>query len=470
MSAAQTCPARRAGARFPRPLPDLRRAHAAGARVGRRVPRPLPRDVDRPTPEGRELWLLTLGPDPDRARPPPGSTATCTRASSAARASRWRSPRTCCACTSSRTALQPERPVRRGRRAPARRPVLRAAADVARRRRGGAHHRPLRALGAARRAAGAAHARWRRRATSTATGSRWRCASAIRAASSSSRREFPGLLRPAHDRRRAAVLQALSRRHHRELRRHATSRRRTSCPTTRSISTATSRARGRPTRKQEGAGAFPLSEPESRAVVEFATQHPEIFAWLNLHTFGGVFIRPLGDKPDTKMDQEDLALFRQLGAWAEELTGYPMVSGCEEFLYEPDKPLHGDLTDYAYHQRGAVAYVVELWDLFKRLGLERKKLRRPLRAPDARGHAEDRRVGPRRERGPRRPAVARVQAPAARRRRDRRHRSRASGCGIRRRRRCRGCARRRRRITCGSRRWRRPWRWTRSRPRRCRRS
>jgi hypothetical protein len=128
-----------------------------------------------------------------------------------------------------------------------------------------------------------------------------------------------------------------------------------------------------PDAKQEGAGAYPLSEVESRAVVEFTTRHPEIFLWLNLHTFGGVFIRPLGDKPDTKMNPQDLALFRQLGAWAEELTGYPMVSGSEEFTYEPDTPLHGDLTDYAYHQRGAVAYVVELWDLFKQAGLERKK-------------------------------------------------------------------------------------------------
>ena len=128
-----------------------------------------------------------------------------------------------------------------------------------------------------------------------------------------------------------------------------------------------------PDSKQEGAGAYPLSEVESRAVVEFTTRHPDIFLWLNLHTFGGVFIRPLGDKPDTKMNPEDLALYRQLGAWAEELTDYPMVSGAEEFLYAPDTPLHGDLTDYAYHQRGAVAYVVELWDLFKQVGLERKK-------------------------------------------------------------------------------------------------
>ena len=128
-----------------------------------------------------------------------------------------------------------------------------------------------------------------------------------------------------------------------------------------------------PDAKQEGAGAYPLSEVESRSVVEFTAAHPEIYLWLNLHTFGGVFIRPLGDKPDTKMNGSDLALYRQLGAWAEEITGYPMVSASEEFTYEPDTPLHGNLTDYAYHQRGAIAYVVELWDLFKQAGLERKK-------------------------------------------------------------------------------------------------
>lgn len=124
---------------------------------------------------------------------------------------------------------------------------------------------------------------------------------------------------------------------------------------------------------QAGAGRFPLSEPESRAVVEYTVARPQLFAWLNLHTFGGCFIRPMGDAPDSKMDPSDLALYRQLGAWAEELTGYPMVSGFEEFTYEPDKPLRGDLSEWAYSQRGCVAYVVELWDLFTQIGKTKPK-------------------------------------------------------------------------------------------------
>ena len=125
--------------------------------------------------------------------------------------------------------------------------------------------------------------------------------------------------------------------------------------------------------RQEGAGPFPGSAPETRAVLDFATRHPNIMVWLNLHTFGGVLIRPLGDQPDAKMNPDDLGIFEQVEAWMTEHTGYPTVSGFHEFLYEPEKPLHGDLTDYAYHQRGALAYVVELWDVFHQLGIARKK-------------------------------------------------------------------------------------------------
>ncbi|MGD8711116.1 MAG: M14 family metallopeptidase, partial [Ectothiorhodospiraceae bacterium] len=128
-----------------------------------------------------------------------------------------------------------------------------------------------------------------------------------------------------------------------------------------------------PEPEQEGAGPFPASEPESRAIVEFAAARPNLFAWFNLHTFGGVYIRPRAEVPDEKMDRSDLALYRQLEAWAEELTGYSMVSGYEEFTYEPGKPLHGDLTDFAYHQRGCLAMVCELWDLFAQLGIPRRK-------------------------------------------------------------------------------------------------
>jgi hypothetical protein len=124
---------------------------------------------------------------------------------------------------------------------------------------------------------------------------------------------------------------------------------------------------------QIGGGPFPMSEPESRAVVEFAARHPNIFVWLCMHTFGGVYIRPLNDKPDAKMDPHDAAVFRQIERWATELTGYPTVSGFTEFTYEPDKPLHGDLANFAYEDRGAIGFVCELWDFFQQVGFPIKR-------------------------------------------------------------------------------------------------
>ncbi len=119
---------------------------------------------------------------------------------------------------------------------------------------------------------------------------------------------------------------------------------------------------------QAGAGRFPLSEPTSRAVVEFTSEHPEIFAWMNLHCFGGVVIHPPNDTPDKKADPDERALFAQLAAWTQEHAGYPSVTGFE-FTYVEDEPLRGELMEYAYRQRGAIAWVVELWDIFERLGL-----------------------------------------------------------------------------------------------------
>ena len=129
----------------------------------------------------------------------------------------------------------------------------------------------------------------------------------------------------------------------------------------------------RPEHDQAGAGAHATSEPESRAIVEFHTQHRNVFFWLNLHTYGGVYIRPLGNAPDKKMNLSDRALYREIEAICETHGGYPMVSGFEEFVYEPDQPLHGDLTDYAYGQLGCVTYVCELWDIFHQLGIPRLK-------------------------------------------------------------------------------------------------
>ncbi len=122
---------------------------------------------------------------------------------------------------------------------------------------------------------------------------------------------------------------------------------------------------------QDGAGPFALSEPESRAVADFTGRAPNIFAWLDLHTYGGVFIRPLGRAGDESMHPGDLAIWREIEAFCEARTGYPMVSGFTDFTVDPREPLRGDQTEFGYHTRGAFSYVCELWDLFRQLDMPR---------------------------------------------------------------------------------------------------
>ena len=67
------------------------------------------------------------------------------------------------------------------------------------------------------------------------------------------------------------------------------------------------------------------SAPETRAVMDFAIKHPHIFTWLNLHTFGGVLIRPLGDvivlmPPLTTTDDELVGVIDALEAAIVEVT------------------------------------------------------------------------------------------------------------------------------------------------------
>lgn len=129
----------------------------------------------------------------------------------------------------------------------------------------------------------------------------------------------------------------------------------------------------KPEPHQEGAGDFAGQSPEARAIMSFATASPHVYFWVNLHCYGGVWIRPLGDGPDSKLAYGDRAVLKEVEAWAERHAGVPTVSGFEEFTYVPDKPLAGDLVDYAFHQRGAYAWAVELWDIYTRAGLPRGK-------------------------------------------------------------------------------------------------
>ena len=50
--------------------------------------------------------------------------------------------------------------------------------------------------------------------------------------------------------------------------------------------------------EQKGAGPYPVSEPEVKALVDFLVAHPNVCHAITYHTFSGVFLRPYSNEPD----------------------------------------------------------------------------------------------------------------------------------------------------------------------------
>lgn len=128
----------------------------------------------------------------------------------------------------------------------------------------------------------------------------------------------------------------------------------------------------RPDGEQYGAGDYPGSEPEIRAVLSHFASHPNIFGGLTFHTYSRAILRPFSDKPDDEMDTGDLWTYKAIGDRGTELTGYPNVSVNHHFRYHPKQTISGVFDDWLYSHYGIFAFTVELWDLPTAAGITEK--------------------------------------------------------------------------------------------------
>jgi len=121
--------------------------------------------------------------------------------------------------------------------------------------------------------------------------------------------------------------------------------------------------------QQLGAGPYPTSEPEVRAMVDFIVAHPNVGAAISFHTHSGVILRPMGSCSDTDMIPEDLWLYQRFSQLGTQHTGYPAVSIWHEFKYHPKDAITGT-QDWVYEHLGALFWVVELWSPNREAGIE----------------------------------------------------------------------------------------------------
>jgi hypothetical protein len=126
---------------------------------------------------------------------------------------------------------------------------------------------------------------------------------------------------------------------------------------------------------QGGAGEYPLSEPETRAVFLFLLSHPNVAIVQSLDTAVPMILRgPSTSKSEESMFPADLELIRKFDQKGLEITGYPWA-GDTYFVYatrggtnpvtgEPARPtpLFGHGPDFGYLWYGAVWYGNEIWN------------------------------------------------------------------------------------------------------------
>jgi hypothetical protein len=80
---------------------------------------------------------------------------------------------------------------------------------------------------------------------------------------------------------------------------------------------------------QRGAGEYPLSEPETRAVFTFLMTHPNIYVVNSMDTTVPMHLRPPSTSPsEERMYPEDLKWYRYFDALAGKITGYEKQETC----------------------------------------------------------------------------------------------------------------------------------------------
>jgi len=120
--------------------------------------------------------------------------------------------------------------------------------------------------------------------------------------------------------------------------------------------------------EQVGAGDYPTSEPEVKAMVDFIVKHRNIGAAISYHTHSGVILRPMGTQSDDDMIPEDLWSIKRFSEIGAKLSGYPAISIWHDFKYHPKELISGT-QDWVYEHLGALFWVVEIWSPNKEAGI-----------------------------------------------------------------------------------------------------
>jgi hypothetical protein len=113
---------------------------------------------------------------------------------------------------------------------------------------------------------------------------------------------------------------------------------------------------------QSGAGEYPLSETETRAVVTFLLSHPNVYVVNSMDTSVPMHLRPPSTSAsDERMYPEDLNWYKLFDDIGKKITGYKKAGDVYND-YGGGSPIFGHGPDFGYWQFGAIWYGDEIWN------------------------------------------------------------------------------------------------------------
>ena len=126
-----------------------------------------------------------------------------------------------------------------------------------------------------------------------------------------------------------------------------------------------------PDARQPGAGKYPLSNPETKALVDFALAHNNIGGAAIGHTSGGMLLYPPGTRPEKSAPSLDMKCMRAIAKMGEEELGYKAMNIFDSFMTDQEHYDSGAFDDWFYQSQGIPAYTMEFWDVASKAGVPR---------------------------------------------------------------------------------------------------
>lgn len=125
-----------------------------------------------------------------------------------------------------------------------------------------------------------------------------------------------------------------------------------------------------PESRQPGAGPYPLSNPETKALAQWIIDRKNICSVATNHTSGGILLTVPGTCPEKKAPAQDMMLLNKIAQMGTEATGYKHINIFDSFMVDQENYDSGAFDDYCYETQGIYAITLELWDFDTRCGVK----------------------------------------------------------------------------------------------------